>query len=119
MLLYIYVFIFLDLHLTLHLLELGENPVVEDLALVPRWLSVEILEDLETYGGNLLGLIVCAQPLEGVGGGEDQGTGYQAPSSPLLLAGLLINDDDFPSAVVGKVQLFHLADQLSPVLSRH
>jgi hypothetical protein len=48
MLLYIYIFIFLDLQLTLHLLELGENPVVEDLALVPRWLSVEILEDLET-----------------------------------------------------------------------
>jgi hypothetical protein len=61
-----YFFIFLFLQLLLHLLVLGENPVVEDLAFVFNKPCVEMFRYLKAEGGKLLGLIALAQPLEEV-----------------------------------------------------
>jgi hypothetical protein len=117
MLKYPYLFIFLRLKLFLKLLILVWYPVVLDLALLLDGISTHIIVDLKGEGGNLLRLITFAEPLEGVGGGENKGAGDQEASAPLLLFFTPVVEADFADAAVGEIEQIELAHRLPSVLT--
>jgi len=66
--------------------------------------STDIIVDLEDKVGKLLRLISFAQPLEGVGWGQDERAGNEEASSPLLPLLAFVEEADLPNTAIGEIE---------------
>ena len=81
-----------------------EDSVVLHLARVLDGLSADIIVDLKGEIGKLLWLISFAQPLEGVGWGQDERAGNEEASSPLLPLLAFVEEADLPNTAIGEIE---------------